>query len=100
MDRGLLRRARLHRRRRRRGSGVMRGRRTALAALAVALIATLAACTNDPLADQYRSGDNKGYIAGDFRVVEIPVADRTDPVDFTGKTEAGDAVSSADYAGK
>ena len=27
-------------------------------------------------------------------------AERTDPVDFSGKTDAGDAVSSADFAGK
>lgn len=77
-----------------------RGRVAASILIATALAGVLAGCSNDPLADQYRSGDNKGYIAGDFRVVEIPASERTDPVDFTGKTEAGDAVSSADYAGK
>jgi len=77
-----------------------RGRVAASILIATALVGVLAGCSSDPLADQYRSGDNKGYIAGDFRVVEIPASERTDPVDFTGKTEAGDAVSSADYAGK
>ena len=49
-------------------------RPTLLAAvLAVSLLGALAACANDPLAEQYRSGDNKGFIAADgFRVVEIP----------------------------
>ncbi len=78
----------------------MRGLRTVLAAvLAVGLVASLAACSNDPLAEQYRSGDNKGYISGDFRVVEIPAADRGEPVVFDGTTESGDEVSNADFAG-
>ena len=52
----------------------MRGIRRVLAgALAWRLVTTLAACANDPLAEQYRSGDNKGFIAADgFQVVEIP----------------------------
>ena len=76
-----LRRAGVDRRRRRRGGGVMRGIRSlAVSARRPPLVAgccvfALAACANDPLAEQYRAGDNKGYIAGDFRVVEIP-ADR------------------------
>lgn len=73
--------------------------RTAGAAtLVVGLVLTLAACANDPLAEQYRAGDDKGYIAGDFRVVEIAEADRQPPVEFAGTTETGDAVASADYA--
>lgn len=70
------------------------------AALALGLVATLSACSNDPLADQYRSGDNKGYIAGDFRVSEIPADQRGEPVVFAGTTETGDDVSSSDYAGE
>ena len=74
---------------------------SALAAtIALGLVATLAACSNDPLADQYRSGDGKGYIAGDFRVNEIPADERGEPVAFEGTTETGDDVSSADYAGE
>jgi thiol-disulfide isomerase/thioredoxin len=65
----------------------------------VALAAGLAACADDPLADQYRAGDNKGFIAGDSRVVEIAPEDRSEPVAFEGATEAGDSVGSADYAG-
>lgn len=74
-------------------------RRLLAAAAAAALVVGLAACSNDPLASQYREGDNKGFIAGDFRVDEIPAAERGEPVDFAGTTEHGDEVTSADYAG-
>ena len=60
----------------------------------------LAACAQDPLAEQYRAGDNKGFIAADgLQIVEIPADERGEPVVFEGTTESGDAVSSADYAG-
>ncbi|WP_248152534.1 TlpA family protein disulfide reductase [Microbacterium aoyamense] len=66
----------------------------------VALTLALVGCSrDDSLADQYRAGDNKGYIAGDFRVVEIPVAERTDPVEFDGVIEDGTPVSSDDFRG-
>jgi peroxiredoxin len=74
-------------------------RRLLAAAAAAALIVGLAACTSDPLASQYREGDNKGFIAGDFRVDEIPADERGEPVDFAGTTEHGDEVTSADYIG-
>jgi thiol-disulfide isomerase/thioredoxin len=76
----------------------LRGRLLAAAAV-TALAVGLAACSNDPLASQYREGDNKGFIAGDFRVVEIPEAERDDAVQFAGVTESGDEVTSGDYAG-
>jgi thiol-disulfide isomerase/thioredoxin len=62
----------------------------------------LAACSSDnPLADQYKSGDNKGYIAADgFQTKEIAPADRGQPVVFTGTTDSGRKVSSGDYAGQ
>lgn len=77
-----------------------RARAAAGALLAVVLIAGLAACSNDPLADQYRAGDNKGFIAANgFQVVEIPEAERTDPVVFTGTTETGESLGSEDLDG-
>lgn len=82
------------------GNRLRRGRVAASILIAVVLAGGLAACSKDSLADQYRSGDNKGYISGDFRVVEIPASDRQGPVDFSGATESGKKVSSADYAGK
>jgi peroxiredoxin len=75
--------------------------RAAAALVAAGLMAGLAACSADPLAEQYRAGDNKGFIAANgFQTKEIAPADRDDPVQFTGDTERGDTVSSADYAGK
>jgi len=75
-------------------------RAAASALLVIGLIAGLAACTSDPLAEQYRSGDNKGFVAADgFRVVEIPADERTEPVDFEAVLDTGGTTASADYAG-
>lgn len=77
-----------------------KGRVVGTALLVVGLIAGLAACTSDPLAEQYRDGDNKGFVAADgFRVVEIPADQRTEPVEFTGVLDNGETTSYADYAG-
>jgi len=73
--------------------------RTAAALLAASVVFSLAGCANDPLAEQYRAGDNKGYIAGDFAVQEIPVDQRGEPVEFAATTETGADVASADYLG-
>lgn len=54
---------------------------------------------DDSLAQQYRDGNEKGYISGDFRVVEIPDNERGEPVVFEGVTETGESVSSDDYRG-
>lgn len=69
----------------------------AAATLAAALLVT--GCSSDPLAEQYREGSNKGYIAGDGSVMEIAASDREEPVEFSGTTESGDDVSSEDFAG-
>lgn len=70
------------------------------AAGAVALTLLLTGCAADPLAEQYAAGDNKGYIAGDGSVVEIPPAERGDPIVYAGTTDDGTALGSADYAGE
>ena len=70
-------------------------------ALAVASVLILAGCTaNDPLAEQYRSGSEKNYIAGDGSVLEISPDNRTEPIVFSGETENGMTVSSEDYLGE
>jgi len=74
-------------------------RRAGAAALASVVVLSLAACTNDSLADQYRAGDNKGYVAGDGRIVEIPIDERSEPVEFAATIESGASVSSEDYLG-
>jgi len=73
-------------------------RKAASALIAASLVTALAACTNDPFADGYRSGDD-GFRAGDFTAQKIEEADRGNPIVFSGKTETGAAVSSDDYAG-
>lgn len=75
--------------------------RRALAAASVLLagVIALSACSNDPLADQYRAGDNKGFVAGDFATVEIPQDERGAPVVFEGTLDNGSPVSSQDYLG-
>ncbi len=70
-----------------------------LAAVA-ALAVSLAACSADPLAEQYRAGDNKGYIAANgFQTQEIAPENRGEPVEFTGTLDNGSTATSADYAG-
>ncbi len=73
--------------------------RVALSSVATALlVGLLAGCTSsDSLTQQYRAGDDKGYIAGDFQVVEIPEEERGEPVAFEGELETGEPVSSDDY---
>ena len=67
----------------------------------VTVALALSGCTSgDSLADQYRAGSGKGYIAGDGSVTEIPAEDRGDAVEFDGTLEDGSTVSSADYAGE
>jgi len=80
-------------------------RRTALrwgaAAVAAGLATFTAACSSDPnsVADQARSGDRKGYVAGDGSIEQLPVAERSQPVKLEGTTLEGKPWSSADRAG-
>lgn len=75
-------------------------RRARLAALIgiVTVAVILSGCSSDPLAEQYRAGSGKGFIAGDGSWTEIPEAKRGAPVSWSGTIETGQAVSSADYA--
>lgn len=67
---------------------------------AAAALLLLAGCSSDPLADQYREGSGKDYIAGDGTVETYSDTSRTDPVSFTGQTDEGAEFSSDDYLGK
>ena len=40
-----------------------------------------------------------GYVAGDGSVLEIPQADRGDPIEFAGVGDDGQRITSSDYAG-
>ncbi|KNY08064.1 alkyl hydroperoxide reductase [Microbacterium sp. GCS4] len=73
-------------------------RHAVLASIPVLLL--LAGCaSNDSLSQQYRDGNEKGFIAGDFQVVEIPQDERGGPVTFEGVTETEEEVASDDYRG-
>ena len=72
----------------------------ALIALIGLLTITLTGCSAyDPLANQYKAGDNKNYIAGDGSVTEFAAANRGEAVEWAGTTVTGDSISSADLTG-
>jgi thiol-disulfide isomerase/thioredoxin len=70
----------------------------AVVTAALAVGALLAGCSNDELAKQYTSGEDKNYIAGSG-VTELKPADRGKPIDFSGTTEDGSTFSSASARG-
>ena len=77
--------------------------RRVLGAAIVALITlALSGCANpnENLAEQYREGSGKGFVAGDGTIVEFPASERGAPVSFSGVDEYGAEVSSADYRGR
>lgn len=71
---------------------------TALA-LAAALSLSLSSCANDSLADQFRAGDNKNYIAGDGTVSEFADANRGESIEWSGVTESGGLLKSDQLKG-
>ena len=77
-------------------------RSTKSAALAVGLVAllSLTGCAQDKLAEQYREGSGKNYIAGDGSITEVALANRGAAITFTGTDLDGNAISSADFVGK
>jgi thiol-disulfide isomerase/thioredoxin len=75
-------------------------RRSSITALVVASALLLTGCTSDPLADQFREGSGKNYIAGDGTITEYAFADRGESIEFAGETVEGERFDSADAAGK
>jgi thiol-disulfide isomerase/thioredoxin len=67
--------------------------------LVPALSFSLTACSSDPLAEQYRAGSGKNYIAGDGTITEIAPENRGEPVVFSGTDESGAAVDSSAFNG-
>ena len=64
-------------------------------AVATSLALALGACSaNDDLANQFKAGDNKNYIAGDGSVTEYAPANRGKSVVWAGPTESGGILSS------
>jgi peroxiredoxin len=83
-----------------RPSRIRRSRRAVGAALAAVLAIGLSACAPDPVSESFLNGENTGYVAADGAIVEIPVAERGEPVAFGGVTEDGEKFDSADIAGQ
>jgi len=70
----------------------------ALGALLAASLMLSACSGNDNLANQFRSGDNKNYIAGDGTVTEFK-SERPGPVVWSGPTDTGETLSSENLSG-
>ncbi|MCD5344986.1 TlpA disulfide reductase family protein [Agromyces sp. S2-1-8] len=71
-----------------------------IVAIAAATALLLTGCTSDPLADQFREGSGKNYIAGDGSISEFDEGSRGEPVAFSGETADGDEFDSADTEGQ
>jgi len=67
---------------------------------ATAALLLVGCSSTEQLALDYGSGGNQNYVAGDGSILEIPPANRADPIVFDGTTEDGGKVSSSDYAGR
>ena len=69
---------------------------------AAALLLGTAACTSDPnsVAEQAKTGDQKGYVSGDGAVETIPEADRAEPVELEGTLLDGTAWDSDSARGE
>ena len=70
-----------------------------LIALAAASALLLTGCTSDPLAEQYREGSGKNYIAGDGTISEFDESQRGEPIEFSGETVDGGTFDSAETLG-
>ena len=75
-------------------------RAASLMAIASTISLSLTACAaNDPLASQFKAGDNKNYIAGDGSVTEYALGNRGKSVKWAGPTETGGILASEQLSG-
>lgn len=72
---------------------------TIIVLIVASLAMSLAGCASDPLAEQFRSGDNKNYIAGDGTITEFAAESRPGFAEFSGLTESGSQLDSSALAG-
>jgi len=70
-----------------------------LVTVLIAATLSISGCASDPLADQFRAGDNKNYIAGDGTVTEFAIGNRPDFEAFSGVTESGQTLDSSAFEG-
>ena len=74
-------------------------KKVAIALLLSLFVLSSSGCATDPLAKQFREGDNKNYIAGDGTVTEFALGSRPKAADWSGVSESGDSLSSNQLAG-
>jgi len=72
---------------------------TSVVALLAASALLLTGCASDPLAEQFREGSGKNYIAGDGTISEFDETQRGEPIEFSGETVEGEQFDSADTLG-
>lgn len=61
----------------------------------------LSACSNpDEATQQFLEGTNSGYISQTYQYVEIPEAERGEPVVFAGESDHGSTIDSKDFDGQ
>jgi len=77
-------------------TGPWRGR--ALIPVGLLLLA-LSGCAANPIAEQYKEGDSKGYVAGDGSVTVIAEEDRAEAIRFSGSTENSEQIDSSEMLG-
>ncbi|MFM6971125.1 MAG: TlpA family protein disulfide reductase [Rhodoluna sp.] len=69
-------------------------------ALLAAFVLTSSGCAaNDPLAQQFKAGDNKNYIAGDGTVTEYAIGNRGEAIKWSGTSESGETLGSDSLTG-
>lgn len=71
-------------------------RRLAAAALAACLLPALSGCG---VLDGAEGTGDKGFVSGDGRITQVPVADRGEPVELSGSDLDGAALDLADLRG-
>ncbi|EAR24655.1 thiol:disulfide interchange protein [marine actinobacterium PHSC20C1] len=77
----------------------MNRRLIAVIVTCLALVTVSCATPSESLAKQYENGSEEGYISGDGSTVEIPAADRDEPVSYEATLDTGESVSSSDFTG-
>lgn len=60
----------------------------------------LSGCSSDDLAEQYREGSGKNYVAGNGTITEAPADQRGKPIEFSGSSDAGGQLASSEFEGQ
>jgi thiol-disulfide isomerase/thioredoxin len=74
-------------------------KKLALALMVSVFVLSSSGCAPDSLAEQFREGDNKNYIAGDGTVTEFALGSRPKAADWSGISESGQNLSSEQLSG-